>query len=925
MADGKVIISTLLDNGGLEKGVKAVSGTLGGLAKTVAGVAASITAAFGAAAIAITKQAVDAYADYEQLIGGVETLFKDAADQVTGYAENAFYTVGISANEYMETVTSFSASLISSLAGDTAKAAEVADMALTDMADNANKMGTPLESIKTAYQGFAKQNYTMLDNLKLGYGGTKTEMERLLKDAQKLTGVKYNINNLSDVYSAIHAIQEELGIAGTTAKEAEKTITGSANMTKAAWKNVLTALAGGGDLDKAINNLVYSVSKYFDNIVPVVERSLEGIGVLIEKIAPQLVETVAAALIRALPSLINAVYQMLIGLANGIYSGIAALLSGDMKEIGKQLNEDLNSAAGGADKLTENVEEAGKAAKKSLAPFDEIAKLAKNDDEEDDSIGNAGAGSAKTESLTAIEDVAEKSVDARNILEELAKWAAIAASAFGGFKLAGFIADLVFANVKVKTLKDALALFAKKGFLMGGITLAVTGLVTEIAAIVDTVINGLDGVNFVEILGGGGALVAGAAMIGKSFAATLLGTGVGAIIAGLPMYFTGIYDAIVRGLNLLNASLIGVGATLVGTGIGTIIGMCGGPIGAGIGALIGLAVGLLTDAFIWLWQNFDAIEEWFNGLPAVVKVIASIIAPFATILALWINPITAIGAAIIVVIKKFDAIKAAAKEVSEKIMEFFRPAAEWYSELFGSIFRTVSDVFYNIGVIAKGCWQIIQYAWGVGVGHIKTHIIEPLSEKFTELWNAVSTKAAEAWAKIKEVFGPAVQFVRAYLIDPIVKGFKALEEGVKGLINAVIGFLNTGLENSFGRINTLLSGMKSLNIGGVQPFADLKMISVPKIPYLAQGAVLPPNKPFMAVVGDQTHGTNVEAPLATIQEAVSVVMEDMIRSNIAGHEATVAVLQEILEAVLGIHIGDDVVGQAVARYNAKMAVIRGGV
>ena len=372
--------------GGLSR---TVVGTLGGLAKVVAGVTATITAAFGAVAVAITKQAVDAYADYEQLIGGVETLFRDSADKVVEYAEDAFYTVGISANEYMETVTSFSASLISALAGDTAKAAAVADMALTDMADNANKMGTPLESIKNAYQGFAKQNYTMLDNLKLGYGGTKTEMERLLADARKLTGIEYNINNLADVYNAIHAIQVEMGIAGTTAKEAEKTITGSANMTKAAWKNVLVAISGGGEIDKAINNLVYSVSKYFDNIVPVVGRSLAGVGELIEKIAPQLVETVAAALIKAIPSLLNAVYQMIVGLANGIYEGIVALFSGSTKEITAQINtaDDLadgyNAAAEGASNLADATEEAGKAAKKYLAPFDEITKLGGKDGDKD--------------------------------------------------------------------------------------------------------------------------------------------------------------------------------------------------------------------------------------------------------------------------------------------------------------------------------------------------------------------------------------------------------------------------------------------------------------------------------------------------------------------------------------------------------------
>lgn len=403
-ADCEILISTKLDTNGVEKGFQKLKtdanalatsmsdagNEMGGLSsrakvlgkgllsvgKAAAVAGAAITAALGAAVVSLSKKAVTAYADYEQLVGGVETLFKDSSSKVIQYAENAFYTSGVSANKYMEIVTGFSASLLSSLGNDTDKAADVANMALVDMSDNANKMGTALESIQNAYQGFAKQNYTMLDNLKLGYGGTKTEMERLLADAQKLTGQKYDISNLSDVYNAIHAIQTQLGITGTTAKEAEETITGSANMTKAAWENVLAAISGGGDIDKAINNLVYSISKYFDNIVPVVQRSIAGIGQLIEKIAPQLVQTVATALIQAIPSLLNAIYQMIMGLAKGIYQGIVALFTGGTAEgISAALNK-VTAAAGAAtdatDNLTSSIEGAEKAAKKGLAGFDEL-------------------------------------------------------------------------------------------------------------------------------------------------------------------------------------------------------------------------------------------------------------------------------------------------------------------------------------------------------------------------------------------------------------------------------------------------------------------------------------------------------------------------------------------------------------------------
>ena len=201
-------------------------------------------------------------ADLQQSIGGVETLFKDSADTVKKYASEAYKTAGMSANEYMQTVTGFSASLLQGLGGDTAAAAEVANMALTDMSDNANKMGTSMDLIQNAYQGFAKQNYTMLDNLKLGYGGTKTEMERLLADAQKISGVEYNIDNLSDVYNAIHVIQEDMDITGTTAKEAASTFSGSFAMMKSAAKNLMANLALGEDIKSSLNELKDSFCRW---------------------------------------------------------------------------------------------------------------------------------------------------------------------------------------------------------------------------------------------------------------------------------------------------------------------------------------------------------------------------------------------------------------------------------------------------------------------------------------------------------------------------------------------------------------------------------------------------------------------------------------------------------------------------------------
>ena len=289
------------------------------------GAAAAATAATATAAL--VKSAVTAYADYEQLVGGVETLFKDSAGEVQKYAANAYQTAGLSANEYMETVTGFSASLLQSLDGDTKAAAEKANVAITDMSDNANKMGTSMESIQNAYQGFAKQNYTMLDNLKLGYGGTKEEMQRLLEDAEKLSGQKFDLSSYADIVDAIHVVQTEMGITGTTAKEAATTIQGSVNMTKAAWQNLVVGIADDTqDFDVLVNNFVESVTTAGNNILPRVEIALKGVGTLVEKLAPVIAKTVPNIVSTTLPSMIKAGTSMIRALLDGLLKAVPELI-----------------------------------------------------------------------------------------------------------------------------------------------------------------------------------------------------------------------------------------------------------------------------------------------------------------------------------------------------------------------------------------------------------------------------------------------------------------------------------------------------------------------------------------------------------------------------------------------------------------------
>lgn len=326
----------------------ALSKISSGLGKGLATAAKIGVAAIGAASAgitALTTAAVNNYAEYEQLIGGVETLFKQSADVVQAYAANAYKTAGLSANDYMETVTSFSASLLQSLDGETAAAAEKANLAITDMSDNANKMGTSMESIQNAYQGFAKQNYTMLDNLKLGYGGTKEEMERLLEDAEKLSGQKFDISSYADIVDAIHVVQTEMGITGTTAKEASETISGSLASAKSAWSNLVTGLADDeADFGNLMDNFVGSVKTAAENIAPRIGVALNGVSKLIKEIVPAAMNYIPQIITEFFPTIADAAVGIVTSIGTAIFDNIDQIL-----EFGQQM---LNNLLAG---ITSNV------------------------------------------------------------------------------------------------------------------------------------------------------------------------------------------------------------------------------------------------------------------------------------------------------------------------------------------------------------------------------------------------------------------------------------------------------------------------------------------------------------------------------------------------------------------------------------------
>ncbi len=536
-----------------------------------------------------------------------------------------------------------------------------------------------------------------------------------------------------------------------------------------------------------------------------------------------------------------------------------------------------------------------------------------------------------------------------------------------GWKLGSFIADLATANIKVNSLKEAIALVAKKAKFTLGITLAITGFAIEITGLVDSVKNGLDGVNFAEIIGGGIIGTGGLAILGSTLATWIdtafgssavslaitqaginLGVGtagaagaaifaaVGGIIAGIPAYFVGIYNACKEGLDWLSSLLIGAGATAAGAGIGAIIGMCGGPIGAGVGALIGLAVGAITDLVILIVQNWESIVTWCgNACAAIGQFFTNLwngIVGVWNVVAEWFNtyviqPIASFFSGL------WEGISSAASACWNAIVEFFTPAVEWFSQLFGSIFQTISDIFYNIGVIASGCWEIIKAIWNIVSAWFNENVIQPVASFFSGLWNGVKNVAIAAWDGIKSVFSTIGNWVNTNIIQPVGKFFtglwngfvdkaKAAWEGVKSVfskvatffsdtfkkawqgivkvfsiagnifveikdgivaafkvvVNGIIKGINSVVALPFKGINGILTWLRDLSFLGISPFSGIKTINIPQIPLLAEGGIVSTGQMFIAreagpemvgTIGRQTAVANNEQIVEAISRGVS--------------------------------------------------------
>lgn len=901
--DGSIILTTKIDQNGLKSGLK-------GMTSLVTKSFAVIGAAAATATVAITKMATDAYADYEQLVGGVETLFKGSAGKVLEYANQAFATTGQSANEYMRNVTAFSASLLSAVGGDTEKAAEVANAAMISISDNVNKMGSSAESVQLAFQGFAKQQYMLLDNLKLGYGGTKTEMERLLKDAQAITGVKYDISNLADVYTAIGVIQEKLGIAGTTAKEAESTISGSAAMMKAAWENVLAAVAGGGDLDVAINNLVYSIQKYFENIVPVVERSLVGIGRLIEKIAPMLVRNVASALIQAIPSLINAVYQMIVGLAKGIWQGIKALFTGgsgsvtaDIKTSVGGIATETENASTGMEELGDATEEAGKQAKKSLAAFDDLNILSSGAGGagKTPEIATGGIGGASVPTVESTMDIKaeETGEQATWLSERLAELT----DAFSGVK----DIDLTNLSNSLGLLKDPLQGLAEIAWeaILWGIEEVITPL-TGFA--IKTVLP-----NFIEKLSDRfrelGNVLKKAKPFLESFNNNFLKPIMAFAVTEILSFWESFNSSLEKIEQKLSNSELWKNITIV------------------FEFLYKILVPVI-QSFLWLGDLITNIvtQHAFNNLETIISDLTDTFGFLAAIIQgdfskawdhlknlLIDNRIEDVKQDMELLKTAFsniiDPIKNMSLEfknsVDDMVEKWQTKMSAWWTDdvepwftkekweqLFFKIGESLANAIIGVnGFVEKWKTNITNWwnddvspwftisKWKELFDNIVTSTINffTAEDGFVQTWR---TRIAEWWngdvvpwftlEKWKELGG--------HIKDGLIAGFNGAVNGIRGIINKILDGFQGLVNGAIDMMNSLIDGYnKVANVTALPSISKISRadLSKYKLPMLAQGTVVPPNREFMAILGDNTKEHEIVSPVSTMKQAFTEAMAEM--------------------------------------------------
>lgn len=797
---------------------KSAGSTLGStLVKAVTGViaAAGIGKAFTAA--------LSEGAALQQSLGGIETLFKGSADKVKAYANEAYRTTGLSANAYMENVTGFSASLLQSLGGDTEKAADVANMAMVDMSDNANKMGTSMDRIQDAYQGFAKQNYTMLDNLKLGYGGTKTEMERLLADATKLTGVKYDINNLSDVYQAIHAIQGKLDITGTTAKEAASTFSGSFSAMKAAAQNVLGKLALGEDIMPSLKALAETTSTFlFKNFIPMVGNILRGLPTVIGTVLKEGIAAIFGdGIAKSITDKIYDIYTNVSGVLNALSDIIFG--SGDKAD-----NKDfLKSYLGLDEKTASSIVNIGENIRVTFenigSTIGNIAGIVSNF--VSDLLGIAGSKQGVNAIGSAFESVTGFIKSASGAIKNFTTWLksnetamAVLKSTMAGL-LAGFLAFKTIATIKTIISGFTAAISTAKGAVLAFNAAIVANPIGAIAAAIAAVVAGLVWFFTQTKIG---------QKIWSGFVSWIKNAW-----QGIADFFVGIWSGISDGAKNLWNGVTDTWNAVVDTiknawnGIVEFFSNLWSGITSGVSAAwtaitqtIMTIVQPFIDGFLNIWNGIkDGLSQMWEGVKMIFQGAWDFIKSIV------------LGAVLIVLDiitgnfgKLGEDLGLIWQGISDAVSMVWEGIKTYFMGVVSAIVGYGQSVFDNFSNILSAIWDFIKNAASAAWEWIKTTISNLITglvqgaqniwngfmNFLSNLWNSISSTAVNAWNGLKS----SVQAIINGIVQGAQNAWNSMKQGVSNLVSGIANIFN-GLRNinlwDAGRaiLDGFLGGLKS--------------------------------------------------------------------------------------------------------------------
>ncbi|MCY7171786.1 hypothetical protein MK516_04530 [Streptococcus gallolyticus subsp. gallolyticus] len=782
-----------------------------------AGKAIGVGLAAGAAAFgAVSVAAVKNYAEYEQLVGGVETLFgtggksleeyaqsvgksvddaaeefnklQSAQDAVMEHSRNSFKETGLSANAYMETITGFSASLVQSLNGDTVKAAEVGHKAVVDMSDNANKMGTSIDLIQNAYQGFAKQNYTMLDNLKLGFGGTKEEMQRLLKEAEKISGIHYNIDSFADVVEAIHVMQESMGIAGTTAKEAEKTISGSIGMMKAAWTDLLTGMADSDqDIAKLVNNVTYSFGRVLDNIIPRIQEALpriiEGLTQVLLQLSaylPSLLQTILPALIDGATQLLGALFSVLPMIFDILFNTILPEVSDNFIAFLDKIFSQVPPEFSGLQTAYENIKQI-------------ISEVASMVGEFFSGFSGADDSKGKVDGLKdAIKGVSDFLADATGGVKDFVTWFKQGGTSVDVFKSAIVGATGAWTAYKVVTsvIKGVEA--------ARNVVLGVSNGLMIARAVKTGALTAAEGAHAAATVAGTGAMAAfNAVMAINPF--TILIVAIGAAVAGLVWFFSQtesgkkMWSDFTKWLSETWQSLVD-GAGQIWQGLVDFFSNLWTSIKDSVSSAWEGVKSALTSA----WDSIvSAAQAVWNGLVTFFKVLWVSIAIIFQVA--WLAIYTPLRTA-------WEVFWAFTQGFWQSIADFFSNLWEGIKSVATSVWDAISSaltaVWNTIVAFAMSVWQgfvlTLTTIWN-GILAVATPIFDALSAFFSALWNGIVTIATTVW----NAFVAGLTTIWNSVVTVATTVFNALSSFFSSLWNTI----SSTASSVWNSISSFLSGL----------------------------------------------------------------------------------------------------------------------